>query len=454
MVMDDHQLRLLQIPPPIHPEDPDSPLPETILIDSFGYLSDRTNATTARGRRSRTKKKGKRILVTFWPAAPPRVSCFTVHCPDLKPDAFADMPKISYTEDGLVLLRITICPERQHVYTKNIRYFVYQAGTKKTPPSVKLVHCPPYFRIYDQEVALLHCHDQEMFFIAVLRRAFIEREYTDGHFNLHLYNSKTKAWSTKLMLLDSPKDFEFQSPNKGITIGGELGSVGWVDLGRGIIICDLLLLDSNQSLRYIPLPSPLDVTDPLIGYPLYVQNITVLQGYIKYFEMHNNVRPGSDTGSSPISQGWIAATKKLKISSIGSTSDSSNWEEDCTIRCPDDVPLDNPVYAQMLLPNLQERGDDTKPNLKRTCLGYPALSLHDGDVVYLMHMPDTLGDKACVIALDMRNKAVKGVANFGGSGRPLGHCFTYFPSGISKHLGIFSSTRQISNAAETSMDGK
>ena len=278
------------------------------------------------------------------------------------------------------------------MYTENIRYFVYQAGTKKTPPSVKLVHSPPYFRIHDQEVALLHCHDQEMFFIAVLRRAFIDREYTDGHFNLHLYNSKTKAWNIKLMLLDSPKDFEFHSPNKGITIGGELGSVGWVDLRRGIIICDLLL--NNQSLRYIPLPSPLS-PDPLRGYPLYVRNITVLQGYIKYFEMHSNVRPGSDTGSSPISEGWIAATKKIKISSIGSTSGSSNWEEDCTIRCSDDVPLDSPVYAQML-PNPQE-GDDAKPSLKKICVGYPALSLHDGDVVYLMHMPDPRGDKACVM---------------------------------------------------------
>ena len=392
MGTDDHEFRLLTIPTPIHPEDPDSPLPETILIDSFGYLSDRTNATTANGRRSRTKKKGKRILVTFWPAAPPRVSCFTVHCPDLKPDAYGSIPKVCYTEDGLALLCITICPERQYMYAKNIRYFVYQAGTKKTPPSVKLVHCPPYFRIYDQEVALLHCHDQEMFFIAVLRRAFIEREYTDGHFNLHLYNSKTKAWNIKLMLLDSPKDFEFHSPNKGITIGGELGSVGWVDLRRGIIICDLLL--NNQSLRYIPLPSPLS-PDPLRGYPLYVRNITVLQGYIKYFEMHSNVRPGSDTGSSPISEGWIAATKKIKISSIGSTSGSSNWEEDCTIRCSDDVPLDSPVYAQML-PNPQE-GDDAKPSLKKICVGYPALSLHDGDVVYLMHMPDPRGDKACVM---------------------------------------------------------
>ncbi|VAH94939.1 unnamed protein product [Triticum turgidum subsp. durum] len=375
MGMDDHEFRLLTIPPPIHPEDPDSPLPETILIDSFGYLSDRTNATTANGRRSRTKKKGKRILVTFWPAAPPRVSCFTVHCPDLKPDAYGSIPKVCYTEDGLALLCITICPERQYMYPKNICYFVYQAGTKNTPPSVKLVHSPPDFTFFDHEVALLRRRDQDMFFIAVLRRAFVEREFTDGHFNLHLYSSKTKTWSTKLMHLDSPPDFEFHSLNKGITIGGEHGSVGWVDLRRGIIICDLLLLDSNQSLRYVPLPSPLS-PEPLQRYPLSVRNIVVLQGYIKYFEMHNNVRPSSYTGSSPILE------------------------------------------------------------------GYPALSLHDGDVVYLMHTPDPHEGKACVIALDMRNKTVKGVANFG-SGRPLRYHFTYLESGISKHLGILLPTRMV-----------
>ncbi|XP_048573404.1 uncharacterized protein LOC125553712 [Triticum urartu] len=309
MGMDDHEFRLLTIPPPIHPEDPDSPLPETILIDSFGYLSNRTNATTANGRRSRTKKKGKRILVTFWPAAPLRVSCFTVHCPDPKADAYGSIPKVCYTEDGLALLCVTICPERQYMYAKNIRYFVYQAGTKNTPPSVKLVHSPPDFTFFDHEVALLRRRDQDMFFIAVLRRAFVEREYTDGHFHLHLYSSKTKTWSTKLMRLDSPPDFEFHSRNKGITIGGEHGSVGWVDLRRGILICDLLLLDSNQSLRYVPLPSPLS-PEPLQRYPLSVRNIVVLQGYIKYFEMHNNVRPSSYTGSSPILEGWIAAKKR------------------------------------------------------------------------------------------------------------------------------------------------
>uniref|UniRef100_M8BP29 DUF1618 domain-containing protein n=1 Tax=Aegilops tauschii TaxID=37682 RepID=M8BP29_AEGTA len=132
--------------------------------------------------------------------------------------------------------------------------------------------------------------------------------YVSQHFALHLYNSKTKTWGAELIHLDSPQDFEFHSPNKGITIRGELGSVGWVDLRWGIVIYALLLLDIHQSLRYILLPSPLP-PGPLKRYPLYVRNIIVLQRYIKYF--HDNDRPGSNNGSSPICQGWIAATKKF-----------------------------------------------------------------------------------------------------------------------------------------------
>jgi hypothetical protein len=65
--------------------------------------------------------------------------------------------------------------------------------------------------------------------------------------------------------------------------------------------------------------------------------------------------------------------------------------------------------------------------------GYPALSLHDRDVVYIMRGPDYHKGKACVIALDMRSETVKGVADFG-SGRPLGYEFTYLQCEISKHL--------------------
>lgn len=424
-------LRFLLIPPPIHTEDLDSPLPESILLDPFGYLSDRINATTADGRRSR--KNCKRIRVTFWIASPPRVSCFTVHCPDLKPEAFGEIPKVLCTEGDLALIRIAFSSQRPDLYGNIIRYFVYQAGTEYRSPSLSLLRTPPDFKISDNEVVLLRHKD--MFYLAVLRWSFIDWQNPHKFFNLHLYNSKTGRWSTKLMHLDVPQNFSFNSPTKGITIGGEFGSVGWVDLWNGILTCDLLR--NSESVHYIPVPSPL-VANSVKGYPLSVRNIIVFEGCIKFFELHNHVKKSADTEGSWITESWVAATKRIKISSIGS---SNNWEEDFTIKCSDEILVD----SQML--GLKE-GGDTKLSFKGIHPSYPVMSLHDGDVVYIMHTPDGFEGKAYVIALDMRNKTVKGVADFR-SGRPLGYGFTYLESEISKYLGIWSSTRHIRNAAET-----
>ncbi|RLN33706.1 hypothetical protein C2845_PM03G03750 [Panicum miliaceum] len=374
------KLRQLLIPPPIHVEDPEPPPSEWILLDPYGYLSDRTNATTAGCRRSR--RSGRRILVTFWAATPPRVSCFTAHCPGLEPSAFGDIPK---------------------------------AGAENRPPSLKRVRTPPDLELYGNDAVLLRCRDRDMFFLANLCRAFIvDFKYDKNQFLLHLYSSRTGGWSTRLMNVEAPQDFNLFSLNKTIAIGGELSSVGWVDLRRGILIRDLLL-DNHHSLRYIPLPPPL-VPEPLRGYPMYVRNIIVLQGYIKYFEMHKNFRPCSDPECTvTVAVGWVAATKKMKASNVAT---ESSWEEDCTIKF-DEVPVDSPAYAEML-PDLQ-RGQDAELTLKRVHAGYPALSLHDGDVVYIMHMPDHGVNKASVVAVDMRSKTLKGAADFGGSGRPHLH---------------------------------
>jgi hypothetical protein len=56
-----------------------------------------------------------------------------------------------------------------------------------------------------------------------------------------------------------------------------------------------------------------------MGYPLCVRNIIVLEGYIKFFELHSYAKKGSDTESSWIAESWVAATKRIKISSIGSS---------------------------------------------------------------------------------------------------------------------------------------
>lgn len=83
------------------------------------------------------------------------------------------------------------------------------------------------------------------------------------------------------MCVDSPEAANnYTYASKIITIGGEQGSVAWVDLWNGILICDLL--SDSQILHYIPLPS---LVVPMLhkgGPPLHVRDINLIGGYIRY----------------------------------------------------------------------------------------------------------------------------------------------------------------------------
>ncbi|RLM74634.1 hypothetical protein C2845_PM15G11660 [Panicum miliaceum] len=248
-------------------------------------------------------------------------------------------------------------------------YFVYQAGTKHKRPSLQRIPTPPTVFFSDSEAGLLRCRNR--YLIALLCGSFI-----DGQYNLHLCNSKTKL-----------------SLSEG-------NAVQWVGLisGGGILICDLLK-DSNR-LHYIPLPSLVHRLPE--GPPLRVRGINVFRNeYIKYFDMCLHI------GSDSVTKGWEAATWRLEVS-------GTEWKEDCRFKVSNDLAF----------PNLQE--DECRaPTLKGVYSGFPALSLHDDDIVYIIDKSDLLDKKASVIAVGMSNQTLKGVADFG-SGRTLGYSFVYF----------------------------
>jgi hypothetical protein len=392
------------IPPPMYPEDID-PLPDSILFDPIGYISDRTNGTTA----GAFTKGGRRIEVTFWVAHPPRASYFSVHsAAGLEID---DHPAIVATEKDLALLRVPIChPNCNSNNSTGSDYFVYEAGTK---PTLRLVAMPRYLSIPDSSVGLLRFRRRGMFFITILCWTF-----TIGQYDLHLYTSETNSWSKRLMHIDSPeaaKNYTYAS--KIISIGGEQGSmaglVAWVDLWNGILICDLL--QDSQILQYIPLPSP-RVPTLRGGSPLHVRDINVVGGYIMYFEMCLYV--GLD-----LEEGWEGATSRMKVSRT-----ETEWEEGCRIKvCSDPT-------SSRVPPNLQEGTVLKEPVLKGRHAGFPAISLHDDDVVYIMDKHKFLDKKASVVAVDMKNQTVKGAADFV-SGVFFGLTQVYIPSGISRYMG-------------------
>ena len=74
-------------------------------------------------------------------------------------------------------------------------------------------------------------------------------------FVLHLFDSRTESWSSQCLSVhgkeNQHRQFRF-SPRKAIMLG-QGGLMGFVDLWRGILICDVLDCN-NKSLHYLPFP--------------------------------------------------------------------------------------------------------------------------------------------------------------------------------------------------------
>ncbi|GJN38484.1 hypothetical protein PR202_gb27530 [Eleusine coracana subsp. coracana] len=384
-------LKLLKIPAPIHRDEDLLRPPDSILLDPYGYISARENDTTARGRLS----DGKRIQVTFWAARPPRVSCFTVHCPALSVGSFTDFPKILSTEDDLVLLRVSIRSQRDHHREAiSTDRFIYQAGTRTKRPELHRISMPADIESSAELPVLLRCRARDMYYIVMLCRRSISLQ----RFDVYLFNSKARDW--RIMAMNPAKEINFYYSSKAITIGGKFGSVGWVDLWHGILIYDVFL-NSNQ-LRYIALPPPV-VPKLLRGPPLVVRDIVVIDGHIKCFDMQAYMKADINTEYSYIPDGLEAVTCKMNLSKL-----DSGWENDCEIKISD-------VKLNELLLTTEVKVKDRKLTLANAV--YPALSLHYDGVVYIMNQLQHYDYKAWVIAVDMRHGALKDVAYFG-SGRP------------------------------------
>ncbi|KQJ94085.1 hypothetical protein BRADI_3g08385v3 [Brachypodium distachyon] len=430
---ENHRFRIR--PPIHHPSFMDDPPPESIVLDAQAYLDDRTNASTAEGCTAR----GHRIKVTFWISHPPRVSYFTVHFPDLPEPSgkIGELPRIVRTDGDLVLLRVSVCPPGLRLRPEFNDHIIYRAGSKTLQvlprnPDRKRLPC-------DEQVGLLNCHDDTgRFFVAALSSV-----YRRGHYKLELYDSRKRIWSTKPMYVESSQahDYSFTSTTKVITIGGKRGSIGFVDLLQGILICDVLMGDDNI-LRYIRLPFLMAPNKLCRDPPTCDRDITVSQGYIKYFDMCVHAEPGSCIGTSYTSQDWEAATWKWVDS-------EKNWHMEYRLKASN-VLVDKSHYE--LLPNpLHPHGPtEMKPTLSRLHVGHPALSMHD-DTVYIMakvHHMDS--HKAWMLAVDMRNKTLNGVADFRPE-RTYRFDLTYLQSKISKHLAKRSSNRRsLSSSVEVS----
>ncbi|KAM0872365.1 hypothetical protein ACQ4PT_038763 [Festuca glaucescens] len=374
-----------------------------VLLDKNAYCNDYSetcfddcdNATTAHG----VTSGGRTIKITFHLANPLAVSTFCFHETeedfDDDEDPLDDPMEVEVMSSAKDLVLFRPSTHRQANLSE---YLVYQAAchrTNNTLPTLKLI---PAIHPSMSYPAILPCDDDREFLIADLS-ATPDR----GRYILDVFSSKTDKWVTWPLQLESPLVVaEDSPPDKVIVLGG--GVVGWINIWRGILVCNVL--DEHPVLRFIPLPKPgidLHKVDDL----QMVRDVTCCDGIIKFVEMdsrfkkvpRNNSRGnkmfygdregediiydselllegGSHVEYAIISDGWKIRTCYRHISwdywRMGHVVDS------------DDIEIDNPRFS-MVLPQPKDYNTQ-RPALNNLALSYPTLSACGDDVVYMCSM--------------------------------------------------------------------
>ncbi|CAL5046948.1 unnamed protein product [Urochloa decumbens] len=419
-------------PPPLSADD-DAAAQEKIpyvLLELKAYVAKRHNATTAFS----VTCSGKPIQVTFCPRRPPRVSYLCVHCPDAAEINLE--PTVLATDEEFVLLSVTIGAEDEEI--EDVDSYVYQADGA-AGPSLTLLPRPPsgyYLDASDFGILGYSRDGGKSYIVAGLHRALWGQPA--GHFTLCVYNEKDGGWKTHPVSLSQQEQEQhcgkksFYHKNcKVVAIGGDAGTMAFVDLWRGIIFCDVLpAKDKSIILHYVKLPEPLQGNKTLEGDARLYRNIAVIGDRLKYVELQVHYKASVVFKDRFVRNGWMAATWSRPASSLS----SDGWHEDNRIMDSRNLKVDNELYFK-LLPKVQNDEGYTFPPFMRIDLCQPVLGLGgDGtDIIYFTAKRNRGDANGWVVSVDLENKELLGVALFA-SQRYIGINFAYMHSRISMHL--------------------
>ncbi|KAI4969810.1 hypothetical protein ZWY2020_000724 [Hordeum vulgare] len=234
--------------------------PNWILLDTLGYIAECPNASFAHS----STTTSHRIEVSFCTARPPRVSHFCVHCPGHGPADFSLAPTVITAEADLILFCLSVSSSVLFG-PRYCDYFPYRAHPRS--PSLDLLpHSYPH-RFRDQEVALLSLGGLAAVAILTSRCLIVslreDGRLNESEFDLCLYRSYSRpheGWTSKVVSVADPlrdavcpvDGAPYHETTKVIMLGR--GMVCWIDLWRGILLCNVF--DENPLLIGIPLPLP------------------------------------------------------------------------------------------------------------------------------------------------------------------------------------------------------
>ncbi|KAL6655765.1 hypothetical protein ACP70R_006591 [Stipagrostis hirtigluma subsp. patula] len=414
--------------------------PDSVLLDTHAVAGIQRSSTTACG----STRNGKTIEVSFFAENPPCPSKLFVHSPDMSPTV---PPTIVCTEDDLLLLRVDMGRERLPISPRHCDYFIYRASA----PSLEMLQRPhPFF--HDCDVGVLPRPDGHYSVAALVATS------SPGLYNLHLFHSDVSSWSSRSVSVGAPqREFPVEIPpdscrlhhhftSNVIAIGGERGTMGWVDLWRGILFCDVL--DESSSLRGVPLPLPWkelsynNGNGVRFGSPVQHRGIAFIRdkGCLKFVHLEiSDVRlPGNDpeTGAPSFrSDNWVLTT----WSNAKMTDSFEDWDKDYTVQASD-IPIDSTRISQALDNGPLHRSQDNglvaeQLALHNLSMSQPAPCVNGKDVVYLVARKKFMHLKAWILAVDMVKGELQDVVEFG-TRRQFGPSVIYRPSRISRFMNL------------------
>ncbi|KAL6838731.1 hypothetical protein ACP4OV_031445 [Aristida adscensionis] len=384
-------LASLHPPSPTHGDAAADPSPSWAILDFHAYVADRRNSTTAACKTS----DGDAIQVTVFPAAPPRDRRRRRRRPRLLPRLRHVRGQVFYMYD----------------------YFIYQADGGNGEPLLELLPRPGRCLFFDEQAGILSRRRAGAggagagYTVVALRddrSAFHHGFSQPGHYDVCLLHSEDKVWTTTAVVVppdqqqlqqrhgggDDDKGGFRHNTSKVIAMGGEHGTMAFVDLYRGILQYDVL--KGDPALRYITIPW----------------------------------HPDTD-------RKCILSTDHSGHSSRPRPLQEDSWHLDRELKSCDVKVGHNPQLLE-LLPKVPDNEGKTRVILGRLYTDHPLLSLHEDGLVYLMTKPKPRIEdkKAWLIAVDMGEGTLNGVADIA-PGRPFfsGKC-AYTQSQISKHLNL------------------
>jgi hypothetical protein len=231
--------------PPVLPEL-GGRYPEHALLATRGYISEQCNTTTAYG----VTREGNIIQASFFPAKPPGMSHISVFCPFAGKSPFGCEPTVVFTHDKLILFAVALGPHSGHFSEEGVELFIFQANNKELDRLPK----PENYTLSSTNTGLVGSPNGG-YVVAALNAELASRSYS-----LSIFSSENKSsgWRTVCVPRKASADGTCQMAflpfrqSKVISLTGAY--LGWVDLWRGIIVCDVL--SPQPELQYLEFPDP------------------------------------------------------------------------------------------------------------------------------------------------------------------------------------------------------